>query len=177
MEYLSLKHRFPGEPVLRSQVSHGERQLTQFINEGERLIRMNLDQRTIRARMIYPGARVDILTTIRPNTDSSPVTQTVLQNIEVLAVNGENSLAAYNGEPEERSWGGFITLRVPPEQAERFGALQYQGFLDVALRPLADDGEVTSEGKVTAHLLGLPVESVRLEQSREARQVSTVIDQ
>jgi pilus assembly protein CpaB len=149
-----------GEPVLRSHLSRPNTGIgvAGKIERGKRAVSVRTDDPVAVARLLYPGARVDVLSTVRrhdPQGGRKLTTRTVLQNIKVLAVGedidpmtaarrrerskGEDDEGAFgsgqgSGLADSREVRGVVTLLVTPEEAERLSQAARQGKIDVALR-------------------------------------------
>src|SRR5437868_8830181 len=71
------------------------------------------------AGFLYPGSRVDVLVTYTPPTNtagaSGPLTQTVLQNVEVLTA-GQTIEPDPQGKPQTVN---VVTLLVSPEDSQK----------------------------------------------------------
>lgn len=93
---------------------------------------------------IFPGARVDLITTF--SRDSQTVTAVFLTNIRVLAINTD---AAKPVDAPTMGTPATATLELKPEQAAKVDlALRVGGQIRMALRPLADS--VPPDAKVKA---------------------------
>ena len=91
---------------------------------------------------MLPNDRVDIIKTGRqdtaPSTVESFISETILTNIRVLAI-GQN-IQERNGE--KVVVGETATLELDPRQVETVTLAQKSGAISLALRSLADAGEV-----------------------------------
>jgi pilus assembly protein CpaB len=87
------------------------------------------------AGFILPGNKVDVLLTLEGRRGS--VTTTLVQNLEILAVDQRTDAPADNRiDPNHlRS----VTLLVTPDQAAKLGLAQNKGALHLALRNHRDD--------------------------------------
>jgi len=111
------------------------------IPPGKRAITIGVDEVKGVGNMIKPGDRVDIIATLTDPLARMETTQTILQNIGVLAVD--------KGRTDAQQGGGAsssITIAVPPEEAERLTAAVRLGTLRVMLRPSEEDVIVATEG-------------------------------
>jgi pilus assembly protein CpaB len=111
------------------------------IPPGKRAITIGVDEVKGVGNMIKPGDRVDIIATLTDPLARMETTQTILQNIGVLAVD--------KGRTDAQQGGGAsssITIAVPPEEAERLTAADRLGTLRVMLRPVEEDVIVATEG-------------------------------
>jgi pilus assembly protein CpaB len=88
------------------------------------------------AGFLYPGSRVDVLVTYTPpgNSQGGPVTQTVLQNVEVLTA-GQTIEPDPQGKP---STVNVVTLLVSPEDSQKLQLASSQGAVQFVLRSGVD---------------------------------------
>lgn len=115
--------------------------LTVKIPEGMRAVSVRSDQITGVAGFLYPGSHVDVLITYRPEGATSPVTQTIMQNIEVLTA-GQRIEPDPQGKPETVT---VVTMLLTPEDAEKLVMAYSQGSIQFVLRNGAD--RLTAETK------------------------------
>ncbi|MEK7266666.1 MAG: Flp pilus assembly protein CpaB [Pseudomonadota bacterium] len=121
-----------GEPVLKEKVSGfgGRAALSQVIAEGYRAVAVRISDVSGAGGFILPGDRVDILLTLSITNDRlDTVTNILLQNIRVLAIDQE----------ADESTGGAIvakaaTIEVLPEDAQRIALATNIGTLSLSLR-------------------------------------------
>src|SRR6185503_18933344 len=94
------------------------------------------------AGFLYPGSRVDVLVTYTPpNTTgvaSGPLTQTVLQNVEVLTA-GQTIEPDPQGKPQTVN---VVTLLVSPEDSQKLQLASAQGNIQFVLRSGADQKQL-----------------------------------
>jgi pilus assembly protein CpaB len=91
------------------------------------------------AGFLYPGSRVDVLATYTPpGGRSGPVTQTVLQNVEVLTA-GQTIEPDPQGKPETVN---VVTLLVSPEDSQKLQLASSQGTIQFVLRSGVDQKNV-----------------------------------
>lgn len=126
-----------------------------FVNQGEgstlaALVDKNMRAVTVRvddvigvAGFLLPGNRVDVVAA-RKQRDRTAVSETILKNIEVLAV--DQTASADDSEPVIVR---AVTLEVTPEQAEILVKGREEGSIQLTLRnPLDNEDEVVVEEKV-----------------------------
>lgn len=87
-----------------------------------------------------PGTRVDVLATGIATGSSEPQTETILQNILVLAV-GAKTDRSQTGEPQNAT---VVTLLVSPEDAEKLALANQQGRIQLVLRNSGDTKQETT---------------------------------
>ena len=92
------------------------------------------------AGFLYPGSRVDVLVTYTPpgGSQSGPVTQTVLQNVEVLTA-GQTIEPDPQGKPATVN---VVTLLVSPEDSQKLQLASSQGTVQFVLRSGVDQKNV-----------------------------------
>jgi pilus assembly protein CpaB len=91
------------------------------------------------AGFLYPGSRVDVMVTYTPPGGSSgPLTQTVLQNVEVLTA-GQTIEPDPQGKPQTVN---VVTLLVSPEDSQKLQLASSQGVVQFVLRSGVDQKSV-----------------------------------
>jgi pilus assembly protein CpaB len=91
------------------------------------------------AGFLYPGSRVDVMATYTPpGSQSGPVTQTVLQNVEVLTA-GQTIEPDPQGKPQTVN---VVTLLVSPEDSQKLQLASSQGTIQFVLRSGVDQKNV-----------------------------------
>src|SRR6266852_628546 len=94
------------------------------------------------AGFLYPGSRVDVMVTYTPPTppggSSGPVTQTVLQNVEVLTA-GQTIEPDPQGKPQTVN---VVTLLVSPEDSQKLQLASSQGVIQFVLRSGIDQKSI-----------------------------------
>jgi pilus assembly protein CpaB len=116
-------------------MSKDQDSLAEDIPPGMRAVTITVRNDTNVAGFILPRSRVDVVSTTR--TENGPLSQTILQDVLVLAVdtvknreNDKNAIAS-----------STCTLQVKPDDAERLALATSLGELRLILRP-ADDHEI-----------------------------------
>jgi pilus assembly protein CpaB len=133
-----------GEPIRRDKMIKGANGgfMSAVLPTGKRAVAINIVSSGARSAggFILPNDRVDIMRTgrdddaTRARQGEAFVTETILQNIRVLAI-GQN-VQERNGE--KVVVGETATLELEPRQAELVMMAQRSGELSLALRSLAD---------------------------------------
>ncbi|HVJ04455.1 MAG TPA: Flp pilus assembly protein CpaB [Candidatus Saccharimonadales bacterium] len=108
--------------------------LTVKIPEGMRAVSVRSNDVVGVAGFLYPGSRVDVLVTSKVENSPTPVTQTVLPNVEVL-VAGQKIEPDPTGKPETVN---VVTLLLKPEDGEKLVLASSQGSIQFVLRNGAD---------------------------------------
>lgn len=148
-----------GAAVLASHLSrsHAGMGVAAKLGGGKRAVAIRTDASVALAKLLYPGARVDVLATMR-DREQGGRTVTILQNTEVLAVGPDIDAASANAGPakggggrsaagdERRAARRVVTLAVTPEEAERLVLASRNGAIDMVLRSPADKQVLTTPG-------------------------------
>ncbi len=133
------------EPLLTGKMAVKEAGggLPIIIPEGRRAMSVKVDQVIGVAGFTLPGTRVDVLVTLdNIESISEPITQIVLQNIEVLTA-GQVIERDTDGEPITVP---VVTLLVDPEEAEKLTLATSEGRIQLALRNTLDMDTVDTPG-------------------------------
>ncbi len=171
--------KMPVERVLPGEVLRHERldilaaraALDRIIAPGARAVTVLADRAAGVGGLLMPADQVDVIVTIRPDTNelgADWVTETILQNVRVLAVDQdvlggqaevqeENSGKKSKGKQENRSNRKIlVTIEVMPDEAEKLALAASRGDLHMTLRGSQDEEIIVDRGPlVTNALLGL----------------------
>ncbi len=168
-----------GEPILLSHLSESKSGIgiAPLIEKDHRAMSIRVDDQVALARLIYPGARVDVISTIREQVGSKSrvIARTVIQNARVLAV-GEDidplssnrrkkpaqaagggaggAMSGGDAAGESREARGVVTLSLRPEEAERLSLASREGRIDLVLRGPQDTRTVATAGATPVALTG-----------------------
>jgi pilus assembly protein CpaB len=125
--------------------------LTTKIPEGMRAIALKSDEVMGVAGFLFPGSHVDVLVTYRPPQGPDPITTTVLQNAQVLAI-GQEIQPDPAGKPKSV---GVMTILASPEDAAKLVLASTQGTIHFVLR---NGGDQATTANVLAQMsqLGAP---------------------
>lgn len=155
-----LKTRVPrrliaaGEPILAASLlpEGSEAGLVAVIDDKLRAVSVKVDPVIGVAGFVRPGARVDVLATLRRVDLNAklPYSKVILQDVEVLAIDQKMETAS-DGEAELVS---VVTLQVTPKQAEHLIYSAHEGRLQLALRNPGDREIVKTAAVGVADLLG-----------------------
>lgn len=122
-----------------------------MIPEGKRAMSVRVDDVVGVAGFVLPGTRVDVVVTMeRGARQGEPVTQVVLQNLEVISA-GQSIERNPNGDPSQVS---VVTLLVGPDDAEKLALAHSNARLQLALRNPLDMDSVSTLGIQASHLIG-----------------------
>lgn len=128
---ITMNKFYPDEIITEKRVSEhlGGSTLSALITKEYRAISVRVDDVVGVAGFILPGNRVDILTTKMDRTTNQASTQTLLQNIKILAVDQE-----FSQEKEKPAIVRAVTLELKPEQAEIIVKAMQEGTIQLTLR-------------------------------------------
>ena len=104
--------------------------LPSLIPPGMRAVSVRVNDTTSVSGFVQPGTRVDVLLTGNPQGSSEQQTNTVLENVAVIAT-GTRLERNSAGEPQSAP---VVTLLVSPDDAERLTLAISQGHIQLALR-------------------------------------------
>ena len=143
-----------GEPVLATALfeTGAPGGLPAVIAQGERAVTVKVDNVIGVAGFVTPGARVDVLATMRrvDRDKAIPYSRMILQNVRALAVD-QKLEDAKAGEPEVVS---VVTLEVTPAQAQHLIYAAHEGRLQLAMRSPGDVEEIKMQSVDVADVLG-----------------------
>lgn len=135
-----------GEPVLDAALlpEGAAGGLLSVITEDARAVSVKVDQIIGVAGFVSPGARVDVLATVKnvKAQNKLPYTKTVIQDVRVLAID-QKMEDTDSGQPELVS---VVTLEVQPNDAEKLIYSAHEGRLQLALRGPSDREIVKTAG-------------------------------
>jgi pilus assembly protein CpaB len=145
-----------GEPVLPARLATQAQGtgIAALLRPGYRAVAVKIDDAVGRAGLVYPGARVDVMATIRDPEGRGPSTRIAVQDARVLAVESETDVALR--KPRKRDEGPadrpagldgtVVTLEVRPGDAEIVTLALREGEVDLALRNGGDDAPADTRG-------------------------------
>ncbi|MFH1680598.1 MAG: Flp pilus assembly protein CpaB [Candidatus Eisenbacteria bacterium] len=128
------------EPIVATKLSSKGGGLSLRIPEKLRASSVKVDEVSGVSGFILPGDRVDVLVTIsKGGMSSDPVTQIVLQDVEVIAAGTRTETEGNKAIDVQQ-----ITLLTTPPDAEKLALAQHQGKILLALRNPADRDTLTT---------------------------------
>jgi pilus assembly protein CpaB len=104
------------------------------IPEGMRAVAIRSNEIIGVAGFLYPGSKIDLLMTFTPPGATVPVTQTVLQDVEVLTA-GQTIEPDPQGKPQPVN---VVTLLLSPTDSQKLQLASQQGNIQFVLRNGAD---------------------------------------
>ena len=135
------------EPMVSTKLFMGEKSsgvMPLMIPAGMRAMSVPVDKVSDVAGFVQPRTRVDVVVAMTNvgNANEKPFSKTVLENVEVLAVN-----QTIQGDPAKPEVVEVVTLMVTPEDAERLAlASREGGNLRLAIRSYNDGKVVLTKG-------------------------------
>src|SRR5215469_5211263 len=129
-----------GEFILPSKLAaeNAGSGLPSLIPPGMRAVSVRVNEVVAVAGFVVPGTRVDVLLTGNPQGASESQTNTVLENVLVIAA--DQKLERYSdGEPQSTP---VITLLVSPDDAQKLTLASSQGHIQLSLRNPVDTKKV-----------------------------------
>jgi pilus assembly protein CpaB len=128
------------EPIIAAKLSSKGGGLSLRIPEKLRASSVKVDEVSGVSGFVLPGDRVDVLVTIaKAGMSSDPVTQIVLQDVEVIAAGTKTETEGTKAFNVQQ-----ITLLTTPQDAEKLALAQHQGKILLALRNPADRDTLTT---------------------------------
>jgi pilus assembly protein CpaB len=134
------------------------------IPAGVRAIALKSDEVVGVAGFLFPGSRVDVLVTYHSYQNQEPVTATVLQDAEIVAV-GHQIQPDPNGKPSSVD---VITILAKPDDAEKVVLASTQGSIHFVLRNATDRAEVSDPPVRLSQFAGQPPAGKALERKSAA---------
>ena len=104
------------------------------------------------AGFLYPGSHVDVLATLTPVGGTGPITETVLQDVEVMAA-GQTIEPDPSGKPQSVN---VVTLLLSPKDSQKLLLTSTQGTIQFVLRGGADKSTAEIAATRLDQLLGSP---------------------
>jgi pilus assembly protein CpaB len=149
------------EPLVQAKLASPDAGagLSPAIPAGMRAMAVRVNEVIGVAGFLDPGARVDVLVTIRNRDEST--SKTVVSNLQVLGA-GTRTQQEQQREREDSATppAAVVTLLVTPDDAERIALAQAEGQIVLALRNPLDTEPTQTSGIRTAALLASPAPPV-----------------
>jgi pilus assembly protein CpaB len=156
----------PGEPVVpgRLSSSHAGTGVAQLLQPKLRAFAIAVDPAAGYTGLLYPGAFVDIVATMRDPMGRGPSSKIAVQHARVLTVGMDTDVATRrvergsDGLEKTADRGTFVTLEVTPADAEILAMYRSEGRIDIVLRNATDDAVVETTGATAFALEPAPAE-------------------
>jgi pilus assembly protein CpaB len=141
------------EAVLKRKLSTAGGGLSMMVRPGTRASSVTVTLVSSVSGFVVPGDRVDVLVTIDKNQASdNAVTQTILQNIEVLAAGVRTEQK--DQENKANTDLQTVTLLVDPPSAEKMALAMHEGKIHLTLRNPEDIDTLTLASVSTNQITG-----------------------
>jgi pilus assembly protein CpaB len=144
-----------GDFIMRSRLADSANgtAMAARLEPGFRAIAVTVDNAIARSRLVYPGARVDLVGTFRDNLAS--FSRVLVENVRVLSLEDQTDVETTRNSDQkgDRSNNAVVTVEVSPEQAEVVALAAREGKLDVVLRNANDEKLGLAKGVRTEQIL------------------------
>jgi pilus assembly protein CpaB len=135
---------FPGDPVLEAKLVRTEQgYLSAVLGKGKRGVSIAVTAESASGGFIVPNDHVDVVLT--RSTDTGQVSETILSNVRVLAINSRLGETGTTGSPEDPESPraavfeeAIATLELDPLQGETVINASEVGTLSLSLRSITD---------------------------------------
>jgi len=144
----------PGEPVVAGRLSSARTGsgVATLIQPNMRAFALSVDAAAGYTGLLYPGAFVDVVATMRDPMGRGPSARIAVQKARVLSVGLDTDVATRqvtrgeDGLDKTADRGTFVTLEVAPADAEILAVARAEGKIDLVLRNASDDVLVETTG-------------------------------
>ena len=146
------------EPILKTKITGPDQRasMSALLEEGKRAVTVRVDDVRGVAGFVLPGDRVDVVlirTISRPSGPADNISDVLLQNVKVLAVD-----QVLNERQEAATIAKAVTLEVATDQAQKIILATNIGKLSLILRQ-AGENHPASVRRITESDLGVEVVS------------------
>jgi pilus assembly protein CpaB len=153
-----------GTPIIDARLSTSEAGpgLASLVPKDFRAAVIRVDKGIVDARVLFPGARIDVLATMKDpnsNTTHGASTRTIIENVKVLGVGKHADVDAARRAHQKGEEGAandletVVTIEVSPVDAERVTLAAREGKLDIVLRNALDKGTTGTHGVFSSDLV------------------------
>ncbi|MCY2972378.1 MAG: Flp pilus assembly protein CpaB [Planctomycetota bacterium] len=118
--------------------------LTDQLDKGKRLFGLTVNAESLAGGFILPGATVDLIGTKRL-VNNNIETQTVLENIRVMAVGDKSTINEKQGDVRHSIIETTVTLEVSPEEAQILAMWKSIGEIKLSARAKDDIDKVNTK--------------------------------
>ena len=118
--------------------------LTDQLDKGKRLFGLTVNAESLAGGFILPGSTVDLIGTKRL-ANNNIETQTVLENIRVMAVGDKSTINEKQGDVRHSIIETTVTLEVSPEQAQILAMWKSIGEIKLSARAKDDNDKVNTK--------------------------------
>jgi len=153
-----------GEPIMARKIARAGQTgyLAVVLQPGMRAMAVPVTSETGAGGFILPGDRVDVLQARTPEGGKGFVTETLMQNVRVLAIDQTTE-----SKEAKSVVGATATLEIPAQDMEVLARGKAQGEMILALRSYADVGGRTGRGNGSSGN-----ETVRISRGGETTEVT-----
>jgi len=139
-----------GEPILETKLAPvgADRGLPMRVPPGMRAMTVPVNVVSGVSGFVLPDSKVDVVVTIRPETERESVSKLVLQNLLVLAA--DQKLEDNEGKPMKMQ---SVTLLVTPSESEKLAMASNNGEIQLVLRNPADADSAQTSGTTVLKML------------------------
>ncbi len=146
-EYLNARARlavYEGETIIEKKIILPDQTgfMSAILPKGMRAISVAISEHSAAGGFILPDDRVDVILTKKvsssQNSEKVPVSETVLTNVRVLAIN-QTYRQQQTGDNVTVAEGKTATLELDPRQSEVIAQIESVGELSLALRSIAEN--------------------------------------
>jgi pilus assembly protein CpaB len=143
-----------GEPITTGRLSSAKSGtgIAALVHPNMRAIAVEVDHAAGYTGLLYPGAMVDVVATVRDPQGRGPSARIAVQDARVLSVGLDTDVATRHVERTEggldqsADHGTYVTLEVAPDEAEILAVARTEGRIDLVLRNATDDQLVDTPG-------------------------------
>ncbi|WP_181701406.1 Flp pilus assembly protein CpaB [Chthonobacter albigriseus] len=126
-----------GEPIKEAKLVRTDRGfLSAILPKGKRAVAVRVNAASTAGGFILPNDRVDIILIRQAVSGGNPISETILSNIRVLAI--DQTVDEVQGEQRSVVAQDTATLELTPEQAELIIQAQQMGTISLILRSIED---------------------------------------
>ena len=118
--------------------------LTDQLDKGKRLFGLTVNAESLAGGFILPGSTVDLIGTKRL-ANNNIETQTVLENIRVMAVGDKSTINEKPGDVRHSIIETTVTLEVSPEEAQILAMWKSIGEIKLSARAKDDNDKVNTK--------------------------------
>jgi pilus assembly protein CpaB len=143
-----------GEPLVAGRLSSARSGtgVAALLRPSMRAIAVEVDDAAGYTGLLYPGAIVDVVATVRDPMGRGPSSRIAVQHARVLSVGLDTDVANRrvqrdgSGLDGAADKGTYVTLEVAPAEAEILAVERAEGRIDLVLRNAADDAVIDTAG-------------------------------
>lgn len=130
--------------VTEDDLGANQNSLTDQLDKGKRLFGLTVNAESLAGGFILPGSTVDLIGTKRLANNNTE-TQTVLENIRVMAVGDKSTINEKQGDVRHSIIETTVTLEVTPEEAQILAMWKSVGEIKLSARAKDDTVKVNTK--------------------------------